>query len=55
MSRCEAHGFDPAIAVCADCERSICKTCVVQVRRAVLCTHCALVRAGVRHRHVSSR
>jgi hypothetical protein len=50
MARCEADGYEEAVAQCKDCGRSICPTCLVHVRRFVLCTHCALVRAGVRRR-----
>jgi hypothetical protein len=50
MARCDAHGFEEAVDTCRDCRRAICASCVVRVRHFVLCTHCALVRAGVRRR-----
>ncbi|MEW6475912.1 MAG: hypothetical protein AB1679_26950 [Actinomycetota bacterium] len=49
MGRCEEHFDVEAIAECKDCRRRTCRPCSVEVRRlGTFCTHCALVRAGIR-------
>ncbi|MGH8971661.1 MAG: B-box zinc finger protein [Acidimicrobiia bacterium] len=56
MGHCDNHYGEPAVAVCRDCQRTTCEPCRVQVRRiGSLCTHCALVRAGLRPRTVAAR
>ena len=49
VARCEEHYDAEATGECRDCRRSTCEPCSVEVRRVgTLCTHCALVRAGIR-------
>jgi hypothetical protein len=49
VARCEEHIDAEAIGVCKDCRRRTCEPCSVEVRRlGTFCTHCALVRAGIR-------
>ncbi|HKY78142.1 MAG TPA: hypothetical protein VJS45_18555 [Acidimicrobiia bacterium] len=49
MARCDHHYDNESVGVCKDCRRHTCEPCRVEVRRlGTLCTHCALVRAGVR-------
>jgi hypothetical protein len=49
VARCDDHYDTEAVGVCNDCRRRTCEPCQVEVRRlGTLCTHCALVRAGVR-------
>jgi hypothetical protein len=56
MGHCENHYGEAAVAVCRDCQRPTCEPCRVQVRRiGSLCTHCALVRAGLRPRTAEAR
>jgi hypothetical protein len=49
MARCEEHYDSDAVGECTDCGRRTCEPCSVEVRRlGTFCTHCALVRAGIR-------
>jgi hypothetical protein len=49
VARCDDHNDTEAVGVCKDCRRHTCGTCQVEVRRiGTFCTHCALVRAGIR-------
>ena len=49
VAHCEEHYDIEAVGVCRDCRRRMCQPCQVEVRRlGTLCTHCALVRAGIR-------
>jgi hypothetical protein len=51
VAHCDEHYDADAVGVCRDCRRRTCKPCQVEVRRlGTLCTHCALVRAGLRRR-----
>ncbi|HVW32139.1 MAG TPA: hypothetical protein VHL53_06335 [Acidimicrobiia bacterium] len=52
MAHCDEHWDVEAVGVCKDCERRVCDSCRVEVRRlGTFCTHCALVRAGLRSRN----
>ncbi|HEV7863684.1 MAG TPA: hypothetical protein VGR20_13325 [Acidimicrobiia bacterium] len=52
MAHCDEHYDTEAVGVCRDCRRRTCDPCQVEVRRiGTLCTHCAMVRAGLRSRH----
>jgi len=56
MGHCDNHFGELAVALCRDCERPTCEPCRVQVRRiGSLCTHCALVRAGLRPKATGTR
>lgn len=49
VAHCDEHYDSEAVGVCKDCRRRTCKPCQVEVRRlGTFCTHCALVRAGIR-------
>ena len=49
VAHCDEHYDTEAVGTCRDCRRSMCQPCQVEVRRlGALCTHCALVRAGIR-------
>ncbi|MGH9041258.1 MAG: hypothetical protein ACRDZ3_13620 [Acidimicrobiia bacterium] len=51
MVHCDDHYGEAAVAECRDCRRQTCGPCRVEVRRiGSLCSHCALVRAGLRPR-----
>ena len=56
MGHCDNHYGEAAVAECRDCRRATCEPCRVQVRRiGSLCTHCALVRAGLRPKTSAGR
>jgi hypothetical protein len=49
VARCDEHFDSEAVGVCKDCRRRTCQPCQVEIRRlGTFCTHCALVRAGIR-------
>jgi len=51
VAHCDEHYDADAVGTCRDCRRRTCRPCQVEVSRlGTLCTHCALVRAGIRRR-----
>lgn len=49
--RCGVHWFDRAVSRCVDCRAELCEHCVIEVASlGAFCSHCALIRGGVRSR-----
>jgi hypothetical protein len=56
VAHCDLHWDLDAVGTCRDCRQEICEPCRVEVRRiGTLCTHCAMVRAGLRPRAAARR